>query len=97
VEYEFRQPSKVSAVEIYWFDDTGRGHCRVPRSWQLLWRDGDEWKPVASAGDYGVAKDRFNEVRFDPVTTDALRIEVQLQPQFSGGILEWRAIAAGDS
>lgn len=25
-----------------------------------------------------------------PVTTTALRLEIQLQPKFSGGILEWR-------
>jgi hypothetical protein len=95
-EYEFRQPTKVSAVEVYWFDDTGRGQCRVPKSWQLLWRDGDEWKPVSSTDDYAVAKDCFNQLRFDPVTADALRIEVQLQPDFSGGILEWRVLGAGD-
>ena len=34
--------------------------------------------------------DRFNQVEFAPVTTKALRIEVELQPQFSGGVLEWR-------
>jgi hypothetical protein len=26
----------------------------------------------------------------EPLTTDALRIEVQLQPGHSGGVLEWR-------
>jgi hypothetical protein len=27
---------------------------------------------------------------FDPVETSALRLEVRLQPNCSGGILEWR-------
>jgi hypothetical protein len=27
---------------------------------------------------------------FNPVNTSALRLEVDLQPGFSGGILEWR-------
>ena len=53
-------------------------------------REGGTWKPVKAAGAYGVAPDSFNEVTFEPVTTDALRLEVQLQPGFSGGILEWR-------
>lgn len=39
---------------------------------------------------YGVEMDRFNRVAFDPVETKALRIEVQLQPDWSGGILEWK-------
>jgi hypothetical protein len=29
-------------------------------------------------------------VTFQPVETTALRIEVQLQLEFSGGILEWK-------
>jgi len=33
--------------------------------------------------------DRFNEVSFEPVTTSALRIDVELQADVSGGALEW--------
>ncbi|MCP5516314.1 MAG: glycoside hydrolase family 127 protein [Verrucomicrobiales bacterium] len=91
IEREFDTPQKVGKVGVYWFDDTGRGGCRVPASWTLLHRVDGAWKPVANDGGFGVAKDRFNEVTFAPVTTDALRIEVQLQPEMSGGILEWRA------
>ena len=66
--------------------------CRVPASWQLLYKDGDAWKPVAPSGGaaYGTAKDTFNKVAFEPVTTSELRLEVKLQPAVSGGILEWR-------
>jgi len=32
--------------------------------------------------------DEFNEVRFSPVTTTGLRLEVQLQSGWSGGIRE---------
>jgi len=68
--------------------------CRVPKSWQLQYRDGETWRPVPTDDVYGVAKDRYNRVAFPPLTTDGLRIEVQLQPEFSGGILEWRVIPA---
>jgi hypothetical protein len=37
-----------------------------------------------------VARDKFCEVKFKEVTTTALRLEVQLEKDFSGGILEWR-------
>jgi uncharacterized protein len=90
VERTFDKPTKLSAAEVYWFDDTGKGGCRVPQSWRLLYKDGEQWKPVAVKSDYGVNRDQFNRVTFDPVTTTALRLEVQLQPKFSGGILEWR-------
>ena len=90
VAYEFARPKTLSKAEVYWFDDTGRGQCRVPKSWRLLWRDGSAWKPVEATSPYGVERDKLNLVAFKPVTTKALRIEVQLQPNVSGGILEWR-------
>jgi uncharacterized protein len=90
IEVSFDKPRTFSSAEVYWFDDTGRGECRVPAGWKLLVRDGDAWKPVASKGGHGVAKDAWNRIEFDPVSAAALRIEAQLQEGFSGGILEWR-------
>ena len=90
VERYFDKPTKLSAAEVYWFDDTGKGGCRVPQSWRLLYKDGEQWKPVAASTGFGVKPDQFNKITFTPVTTIALRLEVQLQPKFSGGILEWR-------
>ena len=90
VEYTFPRPAVVSEAEVYWFDDAGRGEVRVPRSWRILYRDGDQWKPVASVEPYGVAKDRYNKVAFKPVTTSALRLEVTLQQNWSAGIQEWK-------
>ncbi len=90
VQYDFKERTKVSRVEVYWFDDTGIGGCRVPKSWQLLAKDGDAWKPVKARGKYKVEKDKYNTLEFDPVRTTALRIEVELQEGFSGGVLEWR-------
>jgi hypothetical protein len=90
VQYDFAKPRKVSAVEVYWFDETGIGQCRVPQSWRLLYKDGEAWRPVEKAGVYGVEKDRFNQVAFQRIETKALRLEVQLRRTFSGGILEWK-------
>ncbi|NQU21633.1 MAG: glycoside hydrolase family 127 protein [Candidatus Nealsonbacteria bacterium] len=90
VEYRFAKPAKVNAVEIYWFDDTGRGACRLPESWTLLYRDGDAWKPVANPSAYGVEIDRYNRTTFDPVATDGLRLEIQSQERWAGGIHEWK-------
>ena len=90
VEYAFPKPSTVSEVEIYWFDDTGRGQVRVPASWRLLYREGNTWKPVTTTGAFGVEKDRYNTLAFSPVTTTGLRVEVTAQPQWSAGIQEWK-------
>ncbi len=90
VAYAFDKPSQVSEVEVYWLDDTGSGECRVPMSWRVLYKDGEEWKPVETPGPYGVEKDRYNKVAFKPVTTSGLRLEVVLPPEWSAGIQEWK-------
>ncbi len=91
----FKTPKRVSSASLFWFDDTGKGECRVPASWKLLFKDGDTWKPVEVQGTtgFGTARDTFNTVSFAPVTTSALRVEVQLQGEMSGGILEWKTDA----
>lgn len=94
VQYEFERPRRVSRVAVYWFDDTGRGGCRAPASWRLLYRPvgaegGEQWRAVKPRGAYGVGLDRYNEVEFEAVETTALRMEVSLRPEYSAGILEW--------
>lgn len=90
VQYDFQKPKTVSSVEVYWFDDTGRGSCRLPKAWRVLYKSGNEWKPVTGASEYGTKANQFNRTRFDSVETNGLRLEVQLRPNVSGGILEWR-------
>ena len=90
VAYDFDAPRAVSAVEVYWFDDRGIGHCRVPASWRIFWLDDETWKPVANKTPYETATDRYNRVEFERVVTRGLKIEVQLEEDYSGGILEWR-------
>jgi hypothetical protein len=90
VQYDFDKPRRLTVSQVYWFDDEPqKGGCRVPASWRLLYRSGEEWKEVPHPSKYGVEKDRFNRVTFDPVETTAIRLEVKLRPEFSGGILEW--------
>ena len=90
VEYAFEKPASVSETSVYWFDDTGSGECRVPSAWRVLYKDGEQWKPVENVEPYAVARDRYNRVTFKPVTTTALRLEVTLQPSWSAGIHEWK-------
>jgi len=92
VEYHFDQPYRVYGVEVYWFDDTGRGECRVPESWRLFYRRDGKWIPVPNPSGFGCEKDRYNKTTFDAVITDALRLEVKLQPRWSAGIHEWKVL-----
>jgi len=90
VQYDFDEPRTISGTAVYWFDDTGTGGCRVPAAWRLLYKAGDQWKQVPDVTDYPIQKDTFNTVTFQPIQTTALRLEVRLQPDYSGGILEWQ-------
>jgi DUF1680 family protein len=89
VEYAFSKRATISEAEVYWFDDTGRGEVRVPKSWRILYKDGDTWRAVEALIPYGTARDRFNRVTFKSVTTDAVRLEVTMQPEWSAGVQEW--------
>jgi hypothetical protein len=90
VQYDFAKPARVSAVEVYWFDDTGVGECRLPKSWETFYRENGEWKHVTRPGAYGCDANCYNRTTFDPVETDGLRLEVQLPDHFSSGLLQWR-------
>ena len=91
VTLEFAKARRVSVCRLYWFDDTPSGGCGLPQSWRLFYRENDAWKPVRNPGNFGVSKDVFNQVNFEAVNTTALKIEVNLAPGLSGGILEWQA------
>jgi hypothetical protein len=90
LQYDFPKATSVSEVQVYWFDDTGRGEVRVPASWRILYKDGDQWKPVQANGAFGVELNKYNVVAFAPVTTAALRLEVTMQPAWSAGVQEWK-------
>jgi DUF1680 family protein len=93
VQYTFDRPQRLSAVSVYWWDERRVGrHCRVPQSWRLTYRTpAGEWAPVPGASRYGTELDQFNRVTFEPISTTAIRLEAQLQPNWSAGLLEWQA------
>lgn len=90
VSYEWPAPVKISEAAVYWFDDTGEGECRVPEFWKLYFKQGDKWVEVKKKGSYGVEKDKYNVVKFSPVKTAGLKLELKLQKDFSAGLQEWK-------
>ena len=90
IQYTFPEMCEVSIIDVYWFDDTGMGECRVPESWRILFKEDGEWKRAYSPDSYGVAKDQFNRVVLETVRTREIRLEIKSQPDFAGGIHEWK-------
>jgi len=91
VEYAFDQPETVSNVEVYWLDfNHYDGNFRVPESWKLYYKEGEEWKEVEGKGSYTTKKDTYNNLDFTPVKTNGLKIVAKLQQGESGGVIEWK-------
>lgn len=97
IGYRFKQPQKVSAVEVYWlafvhYDIT----YKVPEYWKLYYKEGNEWKEVRNSSGYGVEEDCYNRVTFDPIITSELKLVAKLQgpgeggKPCSGGVIEWK-------
>ncbi len=90
LQAELPAQARVTGVQVYWFDDTGHGECRVPASWRVLCRQDGEWRPVAAADGFPVEKDGWCRATFAEVVTDGVRIEIQSQAGWAGGLYEWR-------
>ncbi|HVJ80289.1 MAG TPA: beta-L-arabinofuranosidase domain-containing protein [Planctomycetia bacterium] len=85
----FDKPTRLSHVSVYWFDDGPEGGCRVPRRWRAAVLEKGVWRIVAET-DSEVVKDRFNRLTFPAATVEGLRVEVELRPGMSAGVLEWK-------
>ncbi len=88
LEIDFGRTRKISSSSVYWFDDTGRGQCRVPKSATLSYRTENGWKKIETP--VGVDRDKFNRIEFDAVETTGFRLDLQLRDDVSGGVLEWK-------
>jgi DUF1680 family protein len=89
LKFEWDKKHKISSVKVYWFDDTGTGQCRVPKSWKVLYSDAEgNFRPVNNSSPYLTKKDTLNKVDFEPVETNAIKIEIMLQDEWSAGVQE---------
>jgi hypothetical protein len=75
VQYDFAGSARVSEAEVFWFED--HRFSVLPASWRILYKDGDGWTPVTAVGHYPVDRHKFCQVRFAPVETTALRLEIR--------------------
>lgn len=89
VQYDFSEGQTVSESKVYWYDDGPWGGCRIPVSYKILYLKDGNWFPVDVLSNSGISKDKFNIIRFKPVSTTALKLELQQPAEQSSGIHEW--------
>lgn len=90
-QYTWKKPLAISGVRIYWFDDTGRGECRLPQSWRLQYLVGNAWKDVALK-EAPISLDKWCETRFSAIETTAMRLLVKQKDGWASGIHEWQIL-----
>lgn len=98
VQYDWTEPVTIGELGVYFvsnLDADGFG-IDVPAAWQAQYWDAakNAWVPVSARDAYGTAKDTYNTVSFDPVTTTKLRLTLDPvgteQGKGSVGIKEWQ-------
>jgi hypothetical protein len=89
IQYTFPENRTFQRARVYFFDDTGKGMCRIPASWKLQVKVGGQWQDVEPIEAYSTVKDGWSEVKFKPVGGKEIRLVAQLKEGFSAGILEW--------
>lgn len=94
LQCDFGHTQKISQVRIYWWDERRVGrHCRVPAKCRITTMVDGQWQPVAEQTIDQLAIDRYSTIRFPATPLPKFRIEVQLQSEWSAGVLEVEVIA----
>jgi DUF1680 family protein len=89
VAYTFDSEKTVSSSSVYWFDDGPYGGCRIPVAYKIYYQKNGEWLPVKVIAEDPIAKDKYNNIKFEPIKTMGLKLEVQLPQEYATGIHEW--------
>ena len=92
IEYSWPKARSIRGIELFWFDDTGRGECKLPKGWHVeIWQNG-AWKTVGDAPKAQL--DAWQSVNFGPIHTTKLRLVVEQQSGWASGVHEMRVIEA---
>jgi hypothetical protein len=90
IRYDLKEPTAVSYIHVYWFDDGPDGGCRLPEAYKVYYLSEGKWKEITKHGNYPLLKDQMNSIEIAPIRTTALKMDIKLKAGYSGGILEWK-------
>ena len=84
----FHKWVELGQIGIYWFDNND--NARIPKYWRVYAYQGVSRKKLKSRVIRDVKKDRFDVYKFEKTLfgVSRLEIEITLQPEKTGGILE---------
>ena len=94
----YNQIQPPAGVDVIMIAPKGPGHtvrsqyvegAGVPSLIAVYQDASGNWKEVENPSAYGVERGSANIVNFTPVSTKALRLQIQLEENFAAGISEW--------
>lgn len=88
VQYVFPKNFTISSCDVYWYDN-GAG-MQVPASYQILYWDGSAWQYAPNQKGLGTEINKYNTTTFDPISTNAIAIQMTSKETSATGILEWK-------
>ncbi len=88
IQYEWSNAIEVSRTEAYWFDDTGRGECRFPKSAHVEALINGSFQQIGE--DFVIEPNTWCQINFPKVETNALRLVINQQEGWASGVHEWR-------
>lgn len=89
VEIILKKAQPIESLSVYWYNDNGG--VQYPTAWTVDYRVNGQWVPMQlyNTDFYGTQPDQFNMVHpAEPITTDALRLNLTPRPDSTVGILE---------
>ncbi len=95
-EIDFRQQRTVDEMRLYFRDDRAGNRYRAPSSYQVQYWNGSAW--VNAAGQTktpGTPKANYNQVRFTPVSTQRIRVQLTHASGFKTGLTEVKVYNRG--
>lgn len=95
VQYDWPQAIHTDGIAVYWWDD--HQGVRLPSSYRVKYWDGHAFVEVEETQADKIKADAFNVIRFDAVSTEKIRLEMDGTGDSSTGILEWKVFDCGDS
>ncbi|MFF2446366.1 Ig-like domain-containing protein [Neobacillus sp. NPDC058068] len=93
-EVDFGKATAFDNVKLYFYSDKSRNNYREPQYYTIQYLEGTEWKNVPYQKK-STLQANFNEVKFNTITAQKIRVLMTPYPGFAVGLKEIQAFETG--
>ncbi len=93
-EVDFGEPTSFDNVKLYFYSDKERENYKEPLHYTIQYLDGTEWKSIPMQKKSPLQAN-LNEVRFNKVTAQKMRVLMTPYPEFDMGLKEIQVFETG--